>query len=176
MQQLLRCAAALALAACVSDSNDPSDEARRRKDAGMATPATGADAAISAPDAATTTPDDPAGTVACYTEGAPSNTCTAPEQCCFSNYSSHHNGFCTTSACAWGTITCDGPEDCAAGEECCATALDWGWTLACQSGACGTPPASEELCHTSDTCESGETCVSALDANYSLPRALSVCR
>jgi hypothetical protein len=173
MRKLQLCAAALALAACASDSDDTgngtSNEARKRP----RPPAT-VDAAVTA-DAATTS-TDPAGTVTCYTEGAPATTCTLPVHCCFGNYSAQHDGYCTTDSCAWGTIACDGPEDCASGQHCCATALaSGGWMLACQSAACASPPSGEELCHDTSTCSSG-SCVSAYDVNYDLPRTLDVCR
>src|ERR1043165_1067864 len=58
------------------------------------------------------------GTVSCYSEYAPSATCTLPSHCCFSNYSAEHAGSCDTAACTWGTIDCDGPEDCAIGQRC----------------------------------------------------------
>jgi hypothetical protein len=168
MQKLQLCAAALALVACAADSDDVTSEARRRKDAGTTT--------TTEPDAPTSTPSDPAGTVSCYTEGAPSTTCTLPTHCCFGNYSAQHNGYCTTSTCTWGTIDCDGPEDCAAGQYCCANALDGGgWMLACQSSRCGAPPQHEELCHDSASCSSG-SCVSVFTVNYDLPRSLYVCR
>jgi hypothetical protein len=167
MQKLQLCAAALALVACAPDSDDVTSEARRRKDAGM-------EALVDA--AATGGSTDPSGTVSCYTEGAPSTTCTLPVHCCFSNYSAQHNGYCTTDTCTWGTIACDGPEDCAAGEYCCANAIDGGgWSLACQSSACGAPPAHEELCHDSASCSSG-SCVNAYNVNYDLPRTLYICR
>src|SRR5262245_25224730 len=101
------CAAALAVAACAPDTDGLDTELRRRKDAGTSP----------------TSPDAPAtsegGSVSCYTEGAPTNACTLPVHCCFSNYSALHNGWCTTDACTWGTIECDGPEDCASGQQCC---------------------------------------------------------
>ena len=166
MQKLQLCAAALAFVACASDSDDPSSERRKPRP-----PSTAPDAAVSEP----TPPSDPDGTISCYTQGAPSNTCTLPTHCCFTNYSAYHNGYCTNESCGWGTITCDGPEDCASGQECCATKSTSGWLLACSSSACGAPPLGEELCHSSDTC-GGKSCVSAYDANYDLPRTLNVCR
>ncbi|HEX5062602.1 MAG TPA: hypothetical protein VFV99_24690 [Kofleriaceae bacterium] len=169
MQKLQLCAVALALAACASDTDDPSNEPRRGK--GPHTPEPTVDAALTPPP-----PSDPVGTVSCYTEGAPQAACTLPTHCCFGNYSAQHNGYCTTEACAESTIACDGPEDCANGQHCCATLLDIGrWNLACQSSACSPQPLGDELCHDSSTCGGG-TCVSALDANYDLPRTLSVCR
>jgi hypothetical protein len=165
MQRLQLCAA-LALAACVSDTDDLGSDPRRGN--GHHPPVT--------VDASVTTPptSDPAGTISCYSEGAPAATCTLPVHCCFGNYSAQHNGFCTTDTCAESTITCDGPEDCASGQHCCATPIAVNrWNLACQSSACGA--GGDELCHDSSTC-GGRSCVNALDANYDLPRALSVCR
>ena len=166
MQKLLPCAAALALWACAVDREDPSSEARRRKDASV----------TATVDAARAEPADPAGSVSCYSEGAPEATCTLPVHCCFSNYSAEHDGYCTASECAWGTIDCDGPEDCAAGERCCATARPYGgWRLGCQVDAYGEPPGGEELCHDRADCSAG-TCSGAYGVAYDLPRTLSVCR
>jgi hypothetical protein len=167
MQKLQLCAAALALVACASDSDELSSEARRFKDAGTTTTIV---------DAAPAPSSDPSGTISCYTEGAPATTCTLPVHCCFANYSAQHNGYCTTSSCTWGTIDCDGPEDCAAGQYCCANAIDGGgWTLACQSSACGAPPQHEELCHDTASCSMG-SCVNTYSVNWDLPRTLYVCR
>jgi hypothetical protein len=169
MQKLQLCAAALALAACAPGNDELSGEARKGKGHGGTT-TTVVDAAASSGD-----PSE-AGVVSCYTEGAPATTCTLPVHCCFGNYTAQHNGYCTTSSCGWGTIDCDGPEDCAAGQHCCATKDELGWTLACQSSTCGAPPLHEELCHTSETC-GGRACVNTIDAgNYDLPRTLYVCR
>jgi hypothetical protein len=168
MQKLQLCAAALALVACAADSDDLGAAARPGKGHG------GSPSTI--PDAAVSTPTDPAGTVSCYSEGAPQTTCTLPTHCCFSNYSAQHNGYCTTSQCAWGTIDCDGPEDCASGQYCCGHKSEYGgWTLACSATACGAPELNEELCHTSETC-GGRTCVGAYGVAYDFPRTLSVCR
>jgi hypothetical protein len=139
--------------------------------------------AMHMPDASTTGPD--AGTagpvvVACYAQGSPSATCTAPDHCCFSNFDSYHDGSCATSACGWGTITCDGPEDCG-GQYCCAHAIrdpdlgTIGYTVACQATSCGAAPINQELCHTSGTCSHG-TCASALGIDNDLPRALQICQ
>lgn len=139
-------------------------------------------------DAGTTTTDAMAeptapGTVSCYSQGAPDTMCSAPEYCCFDNYTAHHNGYCTSSeACWWGTITCDGPEDCGSGESCCATAErdpelgTTGYTIACRAGACGGPPLDHELCHPdANTCASG-SCVTAYENANDLPRSLYVCK
>ena len=172
MRKLRLCAAALAAAACGSDNGDANDEPKRGKGHGSTAP----DAAAPSPDAATT-PSDPAdaGVVACYSEGTPAATCTLPVHCCFTNYSAQHNGYCTTDACGWGTIDCDGPEDCASGQQCCATKDAGGWRLACSTSSCGAPPLGEQLCHDASTC-SGRACVNAFSVNYDLPRALYVCR
>jgi hypothetical protein len=125
------------------------------------------------------------GVISCYTQGAPGATCSLPTQCCFSNYSSAHNGECSTAACAWGTITCDGPEDCATGQHCCGRAMidpDWGiygYRLACQSAACGAAPANLEICHPSaatNICGTGRSCVTASINATDLPPSLYVCR
>jgi len=120
-------------------------------------------------------------TVSCYSQGAPANTCSAPSTCCFDNYTAQHNGFCSQSTCSWGTIRCDGPEDCGSGQRCCATAQrdpnlgTTGYILACKAGTCGGPPLDFELCHPGpNTCASG-SCVSAFGTANDLPRSLSVC-
>ena len=171
MQKPALYAVALALVACVPDIDEMASEARRRKDAAVET----ADATASP------TSTSQAGTVSCYTEGSPTNTCTLPVHCCFTNYSAQHNGYCSTSACSWGTIDCDGPEDCATGERCCSHAITSadgtvGYRLACQATACGPQPQNEELCHPDGPpCGSG-TCVTAYGNNYDLPRTLYICR
>ena len=158
------CAAALALAACTYDGVEMDVEARRRPSA--------PDAPAALPDASPTSGD--AVTLSCYSEGAPDRTCASPDHCCFSNYTSQHNGYCTTDECAWGTIKCDGAEDCASGQSCCGTQSEFGgWALACQS-SCGS--TTEELCHPGDTCKNGGTCVSAYGVNNDFPRTLYICR
>jgi len=126
----------------------------------------------------------PGGSVGCYADVDPRAVCTLPIHCCFTNYSSQHNGSCTTEACVWGTITCDGPEDCAAGQHCCAHAiLDGdntavGYTLACQASACGAAPVNQELCHRGGaaTCATGKTCVTTFGNDNDLPRELDICK
>jgi hypothetical protein len=121
--------------------------------------------------------------VTCYSSGAPSRTCASPAYCCFNNYSSDHNGYCTTTeSCAFGAITCDGPEDCTGGQRCCATAErdpdigTTGYKLACKT-SCGGPDLDFELCHANvtNTCASG-SCVTAFGNANDLPRTLYVCR
>ena len=137
------------------------------------------DAAVTQVDAATTSSG---GNVSCYTEGDPAQSCTLPVHCCFSDYSSQHDGYCTSSVCAWGTIDCDGPEDCASGEHCCSHALFasdgslTGYSIGCQASACGAAPASYELCHTAaPACSNGGTCVTAYGNDNDLPRTLDIC-
>jgi hypothetical protein len=125
------------------------------------------------------------GVVSCYSEGNPTATCTLPTHCCFTNYSAQHNGSCTNATCGWGTISCDGPEDCSGGQRCCAHALQdssnafVGYTLACQQNPCGPTPLNEELCHPTTspagTCSTG-SCVNTLGYNNDLPRTLAICR
>jgi hypothetical protein len=121
-------------------------------------------------------------TVSCYSQGAPSTTCTLPSHCCFSNFTAQHDGSCSGAACAWGTIDCDGPEDCTNGGHCCSTQLVnqdgiYGYRVGCQATACGTPPTNEELCHPSGpACANGGSCVTAYGTNNDLPRTLYICR
>ena len=129
------------------------------------------------PDASVTVDAAPAGsnTVTCYSEGDPSATCNLPVHCCFTDYSAYHDGTCMSDACAWGTISCDGPEDCGSGQSCCANTLYdaageiAGVAVACTSGTCET-----EICHTTSNCSSG-TCVTAYGNDNSLPRTLNIC-
>ena len=127
------------------------------------------------------------GVVSCYADYAPTATCAVPTtHCCFSNYSVQHAGSCEASSCSWGTIDCDGPEDCAGGQHCCANVIIdpsegiMGYKAACQASACGAAPAHVELCHPGAsavaTCGSGKTCVSAATADHDLPRSLSICQ
>jgi hypothetical protein len=127
-----------------------------------------------------------AGIVACFTEGFPDTTCALPTHCCFNPYSSQHDGECAATACSWGTINCDGPEDCAGGQHCCAHALVdsdgiTGYRLACQTAACGAAPANQELCHTTTsaagTCSTpGSRCVPAAGNDSDLPPSLHICQ
>jgi len=128
----------------------------------------------------------PSAIVSCYSDGFPNTTCALPTHCCFSNYSAQHNGECTSSSCTWGTIECDGPEDCASGQHCCAHVLSdpveglIGYRLACQRAACGAAPANQELCHTTaslvGTCSTGTRCVTAAGNNADLPGTLHICK
>ncbi|MBZ0230722.1 MAG: hypothetical protein K8M05_00100 [Deltaproteobacteria bacterium] len=63
----------------------------------------------------------------------------------------------TTEACAGDRLECDGPEDCAVGDECC---LFQGQGSRCiQAGVCGTTGAiSNEMCHAPTDCAQGEMC------------------
>jgi hypothetical protein len=128
------------------------------------------------------------GTISCYTQGSPGTTCTLPTHCCFTNYDAAHNGACTTAACTWGTIECDGPEDCTGGQHCCAHAIATpdsgvvGYQLACQASACGAAPSNQELCHptaasAAGTCSSPSSrCVTAFGNDTDLPQTLYICQ
>jgi hypothetical protein len=205
-------AVALALASCNAPSNGaqpPDSETARHDDSGtaedagaidassMADARNRADAGSSGHDAALDASQLPAdsgggsgggsGTVSCGTAGNPGASCTLPVHCCFTNYSSQHDGSCMTSACSWGTVNCDGPEDCATGQHCCAHVLVdpeigiLGYKLACQSAACGPAPANQELCHPSasaaGTCSTASaSCVAAFGNDSDLPPSLHICQ
>ncbi len=166
----------LTLSACAGegDGTSSTDDRKRPPDAGVVVVTS--DAAADA-----STPTSSAGSVSCYYEANPSATCSAPAHCCFSNYSSQHNGECSTSTCGWGRIDCDGPEDCAGGQHCCSHQISnptdgiTGYAMSCQSAACGPAPTDYELCHT-QTCSNGGSCVSAYGTANDLPRSLSICR
>jgi hypothetical protein len=121
-------------------------------------------------------------TVTCYAQGSPSATCSSPQHCCFSNFSSQHDGSCSAGSCGWGTISCDGPEDCASGNRCCSKAIrdpnlgTIGYTVACQAAPCGAPDLNFQVCHTTAQCPSGTTCVTALGNDNDLPRTLNICK
>jgi hypothetical protein len=172
------------------DSSPQRDAQTSPSDAHEATDAAPGDAAV-AGDAGGGTIDDGgvlagAGVVSCYSEHAPSATCALPSHCCFTNYTAAHTGSCDTAACTWGTIDCDGPEDCATGQRCCAHVIIdpdngiTGYKLACQTDACGAAPANVELCHggatAAGTCDGDRACVSVANQDYDLPRTLSTCR
>jgi len=126
------------------------------------------------------------GVVACYSAFDPAATCSAPSHCCFSNYSAQHDGSCEVAACSWGTIDCDGPEDCGSDQHCCADVIMdpvdgiTGYRLACRASACGAAPAHQELCHpgasAAGTCASGTACVAAADHDFDLPSTLYICQ
>jgi hypothetical protein len=84
-------------------------------------------------------------------------------------------------------MECDGPEDCAGGQHCCAHAIVTpdsgvvGYQLACQASACGAAPANQELCHptaaAAGTCSSPSSqCVTAFGNDSDLPPSLHICR
>ena len=185
------------------DSFDTSEFARRdahgRPDAALPHRDAAVDAALphrdAAADAASPPPDAGGGSggdagvhgeVSCYTASRPTTTCTLPTHCCFSNYSWQHDGSCGSSSCSWGTIDCDGPEDCASGQRCCAHVIIdpedgiLGYKLACQTAACGPAPANEELCHptasAAGTCSNGGACISTFGNYNDLPRSLYICQ
>jgi len=206
-------AVALALASCGAPSygtqSPPDSESGRHDDSGArddggASDASGAsdahghaDAGAPGHDAAIDASQLPAdaggggsgggGTVGCYTAGAPTATCTLPVHCCFNSYSSQHDGTCTSASCSWGTIDCDGPEDCPSGQRCCAHVIVdpsdgiLGYKLACQASACGAAPANQELCHTTasaaGTCSTAAaSCVTAFGNDSDLPPSLHICQ
>ncbi|HEX3473670.1 MAG TPA: hypothetical protein VGM88_21725 [Kofleriaceae bacterium] len=193
-------AVALALGACTAPSTgDPSGSAA---DAGTEIDIVARSRRPPPPpprDAGTHTPDASAptgggggdlgqpGVYSCYTEGNPGASCASPSYCCWGNYSSAHDGSCSAYACGWATQSCDGPEDCGAGQHCCGHVLsdpDWGiygYQIACQASACGSAPMNQEMCHPTSTsaagtCSSGTSCVTALGNDSDLPPNLHICR
>jgi hypothetical protein len=164
LQTRFICVALCALAACENARAGSETQAARHHNPDAAV--------VSSPDASTATGN----TVTCYSEGDPTATCTLPVHCCFTDYSSFHDGTCTTEACAWGTISCDGPEDCASGQSCCANTLyDAAGDIAGVAVACTSSTCETEICHTTSDCSSG-TCVTAYGNDNSLPRALNICQ
>lgn len=188
MRNILATAATLCIfVSCAMNDGDDALDRRRprwpRHDAAVQK----VDAPIATPDAGSGsgsgTESLPGGTVSCYRESSPGAVCTLPAHCCFTNYGATHNGYCDTGTCAWGTIDCDGPEDCASGERCCARAIldsegsTVGYHMSCSSSACGAPPFGDELCHPNgQACANGGTCVTAYGHQTDLPRSLYLCR
>ncbi len=182
MRNYLVIAATLSVfVACATEGDDAADRRKPRP----------RDASVSVVDASGSGTDSGSGsgsgsirgTVSCYRESAPAAFCTLPTHCCFTNYSAQHNGACDTGPCAWGTIDCDGPEDCGAGQHCCSTSIldgdgsTVGYRMACTANACGAPPLGDELCHPDGpACANGGTCVSAYGNQTDLPRSLHICR
>jgi hypothetical protein len=124
------------------------------------------------------------GVVACFTEGAPAQTCAPGSGCLFNNYNAFHDGYCTSTAptAYYGWETCDGPEDCAAGSSCCVvggrdTSDALYWTIACSATPCATGSGNYEMCHPGGSCsDPTRSCVSAKDAgDYSIAANLYVC-
>lgn len=135
----------VALAACTFDPSAYAVGGGGAADA--APPADGGravDGALAAPDASPPdagAPDAPPippgehGGVAC---GA----LTCAVSCCFVEPALYQ---CDLPACAGKQRMCDGPEDCADGEDCCASA---GETMCAPAGSC-----TAEVCHELDTCD-----------------------
>jgi hypothetical protein len=104
------------------------------------------------------------GVVSCYADGSPNAVCfLSVNYCCFDNYSSSDNGYCTTS-CLHSDEHCDGQEDCPTGDRCYAHLWNDGetnhWTISCQ--ATPTDPSDYIMCHPNDgTCPTGTTCTQA---------------
>lgn len=192
--------AALALGACTTlPAGDPSssgpdpgveiDTVARHRAPPPPPPDAGTTADASSPTGGTGGDPTQPGVISCYTEGNPGATCTSPSVCCFSDYSSAHDGWCSTSAstCGWASETCDGPEDCASGEHCCGHVLIdpdlgiFGYRIACQASACGDAPLNEEMCHptatsAAGTCSTGTSCVISSGNDTDVPPNLHICR
>ena len=169
--RLLRFAAFL-LAFCACQVSETSTSVDRHHHGSVDAAVSQTDSSVSQPDASQSTE-----IVTCYSEGNPGATCTLPVHCCFTGYDSAHDGYCTTETCAFGTISCDGPEDCASGSPCCAHSVQdptdgtIGIRVACEAGGCA--PHDIEVCHS--TCSHG-TCVSASGHDNDLPRTLNICQ
>jgi hypothetical protein len=152
-----------ALGACAGDTSDDggdADNTERRRPKPV----------VDAPPPSPTT-----GSVTCYSASAPTATCTAPSQCCFGT-GYDPDGVCSTSTCAWGAVRCDGPEDCASGERCCATVTSSGVTVACAASCLPLEQGGDEVCHEPALCSNGRWCITAFGTQPALPRNLSICR
>src|SRR5690349_784 len=120
--------------------------------------------------------------ITCFSGGAPDTVCTGADHCCFSNYSALHDGYCATTTCEFGTLNCDGPEDCPAGNVCCAqrftdpSGVALSYTVACRTGS-SCPSGTWQLCHSTAPanggCPAGTTCQSGV--NFELPKAIQNC-
>jgi hypothetical protein len=114
--------------------------------------------------------------------------CTGPiAVCCYD--SDTGNGSCTTGKCSTtaGTFTCDGPEDCDTGEQCCgsvSTALQIAgsphheyFTRCVTSGTCGKGLILREtayviVCKRAADCTAAQTCVPATN----MPSGVGICQ
>jgi hypothetical protein len=158
---LLAFAVLSALGACVDDTapEEIADEALdRRKPKPSPTP----------------TPP-PGGTFTCYSTTDPGATCSAPQQCCFDGTASH-SGACGSSCSSWGTLACDGPEDCSNGQRCCATMTGAGVTVGCADTCLPYFQGGDELCHEPSVCDGGRWCITAYGTQPALPRTVAICR
>jgi hypothetical protein len=151
---------ALLLAACSgSDPTGTIHQAAHHVDAGTTQDlATANDLAVTFGN-----PADP-GVYSCYSPSACAQTCSAPQNCCFTVSYGVEFGSCSSTPCvqqgsAIGAENCDGPEDCPSGQLCCAVEV---WdpyfgiisnTIACQAGPCSatSTTVAYELCHPNGT-------------------------
>lgn len=152
-----------ALAACVDDtgSEEIADEALdRRKPKPSPTP---------------TSPPPTSGSVTCFSTTNPSATCSAGQQCCFDGTASH-SGTCATSCSSWGTLSCDGPEDCSNGQRCCASFTGTGVKVGCADTCLPYFQGGDELCHEPSVCDGGRWCITSYGTQPALPRTTAICR
>ncbi len=91
-----------------------------------------------------------------------SSNCSLPSKFCC-----HHNNqpaVCQAAGttCTYGVpLSCDGPEDCASGQVCCATLFIQGQNENYVSTACASSCTGKDyrvVCGASGTCPSGQTC------------------
>lgn len=127
-------------------------------------------------------PDAPSGEASgvydCHAKSSPDQTCSAPSACCFDDSPAHY-GACSAAgaACAsYGTLTCDGPEDCPTGEKCCATVTGDGVYVGCEAACLSPFDGGDELCHEPSICSDGRWCVTADGTQPALPPTVSICR
>ena len=150
-----------ALAGCVGDAED-ADELERKKPKPGSTVDAGA---------GTTS-----GVYTCYATSAPAQTCTTAQACCFDG-TFEHSGSCSSSACTtYGSLRCDGPEDCSDGQKCCATITRDGVTVGCAAECLPYFEGGDELCHEPSFCSGGRSCITAYGTQPALPRTVSICR
>ena len=106
--------------------------------------------------------------------------CTGLTHCCFNNYSAAHDGYCSTDTCEFGRIECDGPEDCAASNLCCAQRISdpngiaLAYVVACRAGS-ACPTGTWQLCHANSECGAGRSCQPTGPINSELPHVIDVC-
>lgn len=82
---------------------------------------------------------------------------TCPDVCCVDFLSQSSSCVASTDQCPFGGATCDGPEDCSVGEECCFA----GFGATCTPTGDCRDGGNREVCVNSNDCAFGELCCSS---------------
>lgn len=185
----------MTVVACVNSdqtSTDSIESHGKRRDAAIDSPPPPPPVDAPAPGAS--------GWVSCYSTGNPNKSCSLATGsfCCFDNYTSSHNGWCTgapaPTVCTENTLFCDTDNDCASGQKCWARQYQdppppppegeegGGGNLHITASCENSPPSPVQagpwhLCYPGDgTCAAGQACVQAAQAQvHGLPSKIYVC-